>query len=870
MYGFIPAAALKFVSQLPNGQELLDEIHNRLDGVITTNFYSQYDDAETLKVVQTVADVTGLSFQDVLSNMGGVQLGQFAEKGYLPLIKSLGVTFYELLDHIDSFHINLVHSYPNMKAPSFRPEIRDDGRVFLHYYSSRPGLWPYATALLETVALELYGMTVHFEHVLKKHEGHDHDIFEIVADSDMHASDVSYSVLNSKMLTCDATVTEFNDLFPWHIQIDSTMHVVSLGTSLSKRFDIECLSEVFLTDIIKIIRPNLVQMDFEHLTSHEKTPFLMIVKDDWYYEVKRRKRLARSPPPEPATKSQRANSTSLAVPVITTNNQGDSLPSSPTKDVPPKAGLRMRLGSVGSDFSVPSMDEIPPRSCPFSGGNLLRVPEAKVAFATGGSQYGDTDEDDEEEDSPPASVGSRRNSGPARTSSSMSLQTQAFIAHNIDYLELKGEWRHERRSNTLFFVGIPAAQKPEELRQCGLGLTDIPIHSNGREMLFGSVHQSATVGVAKELEEVTQKLERARRELNSEKRKVHELLSSILPQSVITYLANSEEPPAERHNNVSVLFSDIVGFTKISSAVRPTQVMDMLNELFLEFDRLCDKHGVYKVETIGDAYMVVAGLPEACDDHAERLCRFAIDMMAASRQVASPIDGAPLKMRIGMHSGSVMAGVVGKTRPRYCLFGDTVTIAGDMESSGTPGGIQLSATMMSELRLSNANVICKPRAEIEIKGRALMQTFLLLGTDAIDQALVPADDVPNKAKVPPKPDSTSALLTMMAATHLQNSFEEDDEIETMYQVEVISSTGTVTTLVGVDRTTPLKDIAILSYEELRLPRSRVALFADASRNQLLVLSQPLMVALHSGVIQQERLSAPNENLTLEKLVLYAH
>ena len=141
---------------------------------------------------------------------------------------------------------------------------------------------------------------------------------------------------------------------------------------------------------------------------------------------------------------------------------------------------------------------------------------------------------------------------------------------------------------------------------------------------------------------------------------------------------------------MSILYSDIAGFTSISSDVPSIEVMTLLHEMFVKFDDLADKHGCYKVETIGDAYVVVAGCPDECDDHAERIAAMAIDMVKVAQSTRSPLDGEPIRIRIGMHSGPVRAGVVGRDRPRYCLFGDTVSVASLMESNGIPCCIQVS------------------------------------------------------------------------------------------------------------------------------------------------------------------------------------
>lgn len=139
----------------------------------------------------------------------------------------------------------------------------------------------------------------------------------------------------------------------------------------------------------------------------------------------------------------------------------------------------------------------------------------------------------------------------------------------------------------------------------------------------------------------------------------------------------------EEFSEVTIYFSDIVGFTTIAAHCTAVQVIDLLNDLYTIFDATINAYNVYKVETIGDAYMVVSGLPVRIPDHAEQIATMALDLLHQSgRFKVKYLPGVPLQLRIGMHTGPCCAGVVGLTMPRYCLFGDTVNTASRMESSG--------------------------------------------------------------------------------------------------------------------------------------------------------------------------------------------
>ena len=173
--------------------------------------------------------------------------------------------------------------------------------------------------------------------------------------------------------------------------------------------------------------------------------------------------------------------------------------------------------------------------------------------------------------------------------------------------------------------------------------------------------------------------------------KSERLLHEILPKSVIERLTEGPRLIYDEHDEVSIVFTDIVGFTDLAASVSTRELIEMLDELFNSFDTLSDEHGVYKVETIGDAYMVVAGHEASSQaDHAVRAVQMAQDMVAAASRMTMP-NGKPLKIRAGVHSGSAFSGVVGWKRPRFCMFGDTVNTASRMESTSFSSCVQLSS-----------------------------------------------------------------------------------------------------------------------------------------------------------------------------------
>jgi adenylate cyclase len=200
------------------------------------------------------------------------------------------------------------------------------------------------------------------------------------------------------------------------------------------------------------------------------------------------------------------------------------------------------------------------------------------------------------------------------------------------------------------------------------------------------------------------------------------LLRNILPENIVERLRqNPDEPIADAFGEASILFSDIQSFVPLSKGLGAERTVALLNEMMRRFDSLADKYAVEKIKTIGDAYMAVAGLPRPAADHADRLAHMALDMLAEKDAVAARF-GVTIRMRIGIASGPVMAGIIGSHKFSYDVWGDAVNLAARLESSGEPERVQLSA----ETRRALTAFDCEYRGQIEIKGVGLLETWFLL------------------------------------------------------------------------------------------------------------------------------------------------
>ncbi|MEZ2236044.1 adenylate/guanylate cyclase domain-containing protein [Microcoleus sp.] len=221
--------------------------------------------------------------------------------------------------------------------------------------------------------------------------------------------------------------------------------------------------------------------------------------------------------------------------------------------------------------------------------------------------------------------------------------------------------------------------------------------------------------------------------LRKEQKKTNGLLLNILPEAIADRLKSQPGVIADKFEHTTVLFADLVNFTQISTTMSATKLVYLLNEIFSTFDKLTEKHGLEKIKTIGDAYMVAAGIPIQRTDHAEAIAEMAMDMLAAIKELNVKLE-AKFDLRIGINSGPVVAGVIGTKKFIYDLWGNAVNTASRMESHGLPGRIQVS---IYSYELLQEKYEFEERGLIEIKGKGEMRTYLLNGRKT-------SSDDPNK------------------------------------------------------------------------------------------------------------------------------
>ena len=206
-----------------------------------------------------------------------------------------------------------------------------------------------------------------------------------------------------------------------------------------------------------------------------------------------------------------------------------------------------------------------------------------------------------------------------------------------------------------------------------------------------------------------------------ERKKSESLLHNIIPKDLANILREGDGVLALDNPDVSVMFADIVGFTPLASKLSAREVVDLLNNIFSEFDDICRKKGIEKIKTIGDAYMAVAGLPVARSDHAQVLVDVGFEFLEVIKKYQT-VDDNQLEMRIGIHSGDAVSGVIGKSKFSFDIWGDSVNLASRLESIGLPGTIHVSEETLGLLDKTALEVIPQ---QSQIKGKGMMPTFLI-------------------------------------------------------------------------------------------------------------------------------------------------
>ncbi|XP_049820696.1 soluble guanylate cyclase 89Db-like isoform X2 [Aethina tumida] len=287
---------------------------------------------------------------------------------------------------------------------------------------------------------------------------------------------------------------------------------------------------------------------------------------------------------------------------------------------------------------------------------------------------------------------------------------------------LKGEMRYLSDINRIIYLCSPIINNMSELPDQGMYLNDLNPHGLGKEMvLTGWQHSSKLELMFDKAEQRATELENNYSLLDAWKRRGDDLLYSMIPKPVADRLRNgaTSVDTCESFEAVTVMFCELVGCNS-STVEDAMELVSTMNAVFSCFDSLMDKFKVYKVETVGQIYMAVCGAPEKNDNHARNISDVSLNMVALVKQLKIPSE-TKVDVRIGIHSGPVVAGVVGIKVPRYCFFGDTVNTASRMQSTSSPGMVHISETTKN--MLPPDRYVVKDRGAVKLKGKGEMETY---------------------------------------------------------------------------------------------------------------------------------------------------
>ncbi|XP_037921995.1 guanylate cyclase soluble subunit beta-1 isoform X2 [Hermetia illucens] len=669
MYGFVNYA-LELLVLKNFGLSVWEQIKKKAEIAMEGQFLVRqiYDDEITYNLIGAAVEILNIPADSILELFGKTFFEFCQDSGFDKILQVLGATPRDFLQNLDALHDHLGTLYPGMRAPSFRCTEKD-GSLILHYYSERPGLEHIVIGIVKAVASKLHGVEVNIEIIKRKGEPLDDDEVERSQQIASSSSDMNLSNAvdgdglretnnndegqqkNSQTSCANRTTdknpssdsnfegikndgnsdNEFSSRRPSHPSIH-------LHESFDESKANECL-RLWKNKSDDIERSDHVQFLITETLGASRTAQTNVEEKE--------------PPDE-----------------VDFFCEGSLISPSTFSKIFPfhlMFDRNMKIVQAGKSVSrvIPRVSD---SDCP-----LLEVLEAirphlQLTFEN----------------------------ILAHINTIYVLQTRPGAMEKQErYLRLKGQMLYIVESDLILFQCYPSVMNLNDLTEKGLYVSDVPIHDATRDLVLLSEKFEAEYKLTRNLEMLTDKLQQTFRELDSEKQKTDRLLYSVLPQSVANELRHQRPVAPKRYDCVTLMFSGIVGFGQYCAANTDAEgamkIVKMLNELYTLFDALTDSKrnsNIYKVETVGDKYMAVSGLPDPCENHAACISRLALDMMDMAKNVK--MGPNPIQITIGIHSGEVVTGVIGNRVPRYCLFGNTVNLTSRTETTGVPGRINVS------------------------------------------------------------------------------------------------------------------------------------------------------------------------------------
>ncbi|XP_076826094.1 guanylate cyclase soluble subunit beta-1-like isoform X2 [Clavelina lepadiformis] len=619
MYGFVNYALEQLV--LRNfGVEVWDKIKKEADLQLQGQFIQRiiYDDVCTFDLVKAASKVLEIDAGKILELFGNFFFQFCQEAGYDVIMRALGYSVQEFLENLDALHDHLSSVYPGMRAPSFRCTDGDDNSsLILHYYSERSGLEDIVIGIVKAVTKHIHETETEIKVIKRKDETCDHIQFEIRALSGkpLGKEEKNLEAMEEFLGHVGPAVgpSTFCKALPFHMMFDKDMIIRQAGTSIAR--------------VIPALRPAL-EMAQKYDDASDSDCFIATSEEG--YSSSEGDILNDS-----LLEETNVNITDLfelvrpRIPFTFDTIQAQ---------INQVFVLRTRLGVVRNEHNLQPQAN-----------NAVSNPNEASKHVDGKHGH-------------------------------LTVETQKKLSkseEDLSCLRLKGQMIYVPECKQMLFLCSPSVMNLVDLTMRGLRLSDIPLHDATRDLLLVGEQFEEDYKLAQNLEILTDKLQHTLLAREREKKMTDKLLYAVLPHWVANELRHKRKVAPMRFNVVTILFSGLVGFSKFcaqhSTSDGAMKIVQLLNDLYTTFDSLTDPKRnpyIYKVETVGDKYMAVSGLPEPCNDNARHICQMALEMMELSERLL--MGGEPIQVTIGIHSGEVVTGVIGQRTPRYCLFGNTI------------------------------------------------------------------------------------------------------------------------------------------------------------------------------------------------------
>lgn len=704
MYGLL-LEGIFFYVKLKYGEEIWEQILKESDVAITSfNTHKVYNEAFIPKIALATSDLTGFTVEEVLEDLGIIFVTFIGQYGYDGVLKVLGRHLRDFLNGLDNLHEYLRFSYPKLKPPSFFCVNESRTGLTLHYRSRRHGFIHYVKGQIKEVARQFYHTECEIEIVSEFfQEGMVNVIVRLHFDNRAYRNPNAYKDANQvEALPVPSEV--FFEVFPFNLVFNRGLKIRNIGDGL--KAVMPQIVGVGVADIFYLTRP-LVNFTWESVMMHTNNVFEIVTVVPVSEIDEHIKHLA--------------------------PDEGSMLNSLRHMANKNKEQAAEQAAQAKLERKKTSKSLVKRRSSK----SVRKTSKAESEDGEKKDEDGEKEEKKEEkkkkshkEDEPGSTADTASDEDDADDAEEQRKQREEELLLSR-CLKLKGQMMYMNDWDSIIFLGTPVMSDINSMFNAGLFINDLSMHDSSRDLILAGSQQSAELKLLLDQEQQkAKKLEASMRKLDIEMKKTDQLLYQMIPRAVADRLRKGEAAVStcETFESVTILFSDVVGFTTICSRISPLEVVTMLNSMYTKFDQLSEDHKVYKVETIADSYMIVSGAPIRVEHHACFIADMALGMCEAIRGVYG--GGEQLPLRCGAHSGTVVAGVVGLKMPRYCLFGDTVNTSSRMESNSEAQKIHISETTKAKLEGYPYQV--KERGTVQVKGKGVMKTYWLEGKSEFD------------------------------------------------------------------------------------------------------------------------------------------